>query len=267
MPTIDVHTHAFPDAIAERAIEKLEAECPWKAVGSGTVEALVRTMDAAGVDLAVPCAIATKPGQAGGILQWCRAIASDRLVPFPSVHPDTPDAPDWVARIAEAGFPGLKLHPMYQEFAIDEPRLDGIYAACAECGLPIAFHSGRDIAYPPDDDRADPERLARVLDRHEGLKVISTHMGGWRMWDEADQAVVGRENVYLETSFSLVEPPAERIAAMIRRHGVERVMFGSDWPWCDPADDLRRLDALGLTADELAAVRGDNAARLLGLAG
>lgn len=265
MRTIDVHTHTFPDHVAERAIARLEAECPWKAIGSGKVADLLASMDAAGVAASVICAIATKPDQAEGILKWCQAIRCDRIVPFPSVHPLSPQAGQAVRRVAEAGFVGIKLHPMYQDFAIDDPALDEIYAACQSLGLVVAFHCGRDIAFPPDDDRAAPARTAAMLRRFPELKVISTHMGGWRMWDESDRDLVGQPNVWFETSFSLADLPPQRAADMIRRHGVERVLFGSDWPWARQDGDLAMLDAVPLTPGEMAAIRGENAARLLGI--
>lgn len=265
MAAIDMHTHAFPDQLAERAIRTLEAECPWKAVGDGTLDGLIASMDAADVDVAVVCMIATKPDHAKSILAWCEKVRSDRIEPFPSVHPDTPKPGKAVDKIAKAGFAGMKLHPMYQEFAADEPRLDPIYAAAAGAGLVVAVHCGRDIAYPPDDDRAAPERFARVLDRHPSLRLLCTHMGGWRMWDESDDLLVGRA-IHLETSFSTGErgTDTERIVNMIRRHGVDRVCFGSDWPWAPQKEDLDRLAGSGLTKAELRKILWSNAAGLLG---
>lgn len=264
MPVIDVHTHAFPDSLAARAIEKLEAECPWRTVGPGTVDGLLASMDEAGVDISVVCAIATKPEQAEGILAWCRDIRSERIAPLPSLHPDTPRAGEWVERIAEEGFVGLKLHPMYQQFAIDEPRMDGIYAACESLGLVVEFHCGRDIAFPLTDDRAEPARTARVLERFGRLKAVCTHMGGWKMWRESEELLVGRE-LHFETSFSLDDLPPERMVAMIRRHGPERVLFGTDWPWASQAGDLAKLRQLGLTEAELEGILSGNARRLLGV--
>jgi hypothetical protein len=265
MNIIDVHTHAFPDALAARAIEKLEAECPWRTVGPGTVAGLLASMDQAGVDVSIACAIATRPDQAAGILKWCGSIRSRRIVPFPSLHPDTPQAAQWVRRIADEGYRGIKLHPMYQQFAIDEPRLDAIYAACEAAGLVIAFHCGRDIAYPPDDDRAEPARTARVLERFPRLRAICTHMGGWRMWQESDELLVGRRNVYFETSFSLADLGPRRAAEMVRRHGADRVLFGTDWPWASQDGDLRLLEQLNLRDDERQAVLAGNARALLGI--
>jgi len=263
MPAIDVHTHAFPDGLAERAIAALEAECPWKAVARGTIAELLKSMDEADIDVSLVCAIATKPDQAEGILKWCRKIRSDRIAPLPSVHPKTPDAPAWLGRFAEEGFAGIKLHPMYQAFAVDEGALDGIYAAAGERGLLVVLHCGRDIAFPPDDDRASPARLRRVVQRHPRLRLLCTHMGGWRMWDQVERELLGTE-VYMETSFALEDLGPRQAADMIRRHGTQRVLFGSDWPWAAQRHQVDLLRKLPLTDQERDALLWSNAARMLG---
>lgn len=260
-----MHAHAFPDALAPRAVAALEKAAPWQAVGDGTAGGLIAAMDAADIDVAVACTIATRPRQAGGILRWCRKIRSDRVEPFPSVHPDASKADKHVAKIAEAGFVGIKLHPMYQDFAADEPRMDSIYAAASEAGLLVTLHCGRDIAYPPDDDRAAPRRIRAVIERHPSLRLLCTHLGGWQLWDEADRELIGRD-VWLETSFALGERGVDAATAadMIRRHGIERVCFGSDWPWAAPARALELLGQCGLTRAERQRLLWSNAARLLG---
>jgi len=84
---IDFHAHAFPDALAERAIAHLEKEGNAKAFLDGKVSSLLASMDSAGIERAVVCSIATKPEQFAPILKWSREIASQRIIPLPSVHP------------------------------------------------------------------------------------------------------------------------------------------------------------------------------------
>jgi len=263
MGRIDVHTHAFPDKLAPRAVRTLEAASDWRAVGDGKIDSLLKSMDAADVDVSVVCAIATKPDQVSDILKWCRRVHSDRIEPFPSVHPRTPKPAKWLARFAEEGFAGVKLHPMYQDFVFDDPAMEEIYAAAAERGLLVAAHCGRDIAFPDDTNSASPERIRRVIDRHPGLKLICTHMGGWRMWDEVDRYLIGTP-AYVETSFSLSHLGPQRAADMIRRHGPDRVMMGSDWPWVGQRDEIGRVEELNLDPAATQAVLWRNAARLLG---
>ena len=88
---IDFHAHAFPDALAERAIAHLEKEGNARAFLDGRLSSLLASMDSAGIGRAVVCSIATKPDQFAPILNWSRQIASARIVPLPSVHPKGPD--------------------------------------------------------------------------------------------------------------------------------------------------------------------------------
>jgi hypothetical protein len=222
-------------------------------------------MDEAGIEASAVYNIATRAGQAENILRFCEELRSERLFPLASVHPDDEDAAGWIARAADAGLPGVKLHPQYQGFAVDDPRCEQIYSALQERQLLLALHCGRDFAFPDTDDRASVVRIAAVLDRHPRLRLIATHMGGWRSWQEVEQHLLGRD-CFLETSFSLAELPAERAAEMIRRHGTHRVMFGSDWPWNPQKDELARVDALPLPPEEIEAIRYGNAAALLGIA-
>lgn len=260
---IDFHAHAFPDALAECAVPRLAREANVAARADGKVATLLRSMDAAGIERAVICSIATRPAQFDKILEWSRAVASDRLIPLPSVHPAAPDVTAQVRRIADAGFRGLKLHPYYQEFALDEPRLDPLYETAAARGLLLVAHTGFDIAYPRV-RCADPARIARVVARHPALKLITTHLGGWEDWDEVERHLLGRP-VYMETSFSTAYLGAEKTAALLRRHPADYLLFGTDTPWADQAEELERVRGLALPPDRMAQLLGGNAARLLGL--
>ena len=114
--------------------------------------------------------------------------------------------------------------------------------------------------------RAAPVLLRQIIDALPDLKLIACHFGGYHRLDEAEEHVVG-SNVVLETSWpptmALLEP--ERVRELIRRHGADRVVFGSDWPMADPGAEIAAIRALGLTSDEEAAILGGNLARILGL--
>jgi predicted TIM-barrel fold metal-dependent hydrolase len=264
MAAIDIHAHAFPDDLAKRAMKALEESADWKAALDGKVKSLLGSMDKADIDVSVVCPIATKPGQVEGILKWCAEIRSDRLDAFPSVHPKDADPASWLRRIAEAGFSGIKLHPMYQDFSADDAGMLELYAAAGELGLTVLIHCGRDVAFPMDDDRAEPARIAQALGTVQTVDFVATHLGGWRMWEESRRHLVGAR-CYMETSFSLYELPADEALRMIRAHGVDKVLFGTDSPWADQKLELERVRALGLTEQELKKILFGNAARILGL--
>ena len=90
---IDFHTHAFPDAIAPRAlkilIERMEKRqgASIAPVSDGTAAGLLKLMDEERVDLSVLLPIATRPGNAANVNRFAKSLESERIRPFGSVHP------------------------------------------------------------------------------------------------------------------------------------------------------------------------------------
>lgn len=260
---IDAHTHAFPDALAARAIAHLERRAGVRAALDGTAAALLASMDRAAVTAAVVCAVATGPAQFEPILRWCAAVASPRLLPFPSVHPATRDPAGEARQVAAAGFRGVKLHPEYQDFHADDPALEPLYRALEECGLVALFHAGHDIGYP-DSDRAAPARLLAVHRAFPRLALVAAHLGGFRRWDEVAAQLVG-SGVWLDTSYTIGRIPDALLREILLGHRPDRLLFGSDSPWEDQAAALSSLRALGLPPELEDRICGSNAADLLGL--
>lgn len=260
---IDAHTHVFPDAVAERAVPRLAKEGNVKAWLDGKATSLLGSMDRAGIAKSVICSIATKPEQFGPILKWSQAIASDRLIPLGSVHPSDPEAAAHVRAIRDAGFKGIKLHPYYQDFDLDEARLMPVYEAITDCGLVLVMHTGFDVAFPRV-RKADPVRILNVIRRFPTLKFVATHLGAWEDWDEVKDRLLGLP-LTMEISCALEGMSREQARGMILAHPADRILYGSDSPWNDQAAVMARLRALDLPGDRLDRILGTNAAALFGL--
>lgn len=261
---IDFHTHAFPDALAARAIPALAHTggglIPYT---DGTVSGLYKNMDKCGVSHAVLLNIAVKPGQQTHVNDFAASVISDRLFPFGSVHPDAPNALDELERIRSLGLKGVKLHPEYQGFDVDDPKVIPIYKKIASLGLITVFHAGLDIGYMPP-PRTTPERLARILPAFDGAPVVAAHMGGYMQWEAVIDRLCGLD-IYLDTSYSfsrILKPLAQKIVDL---HGPERILFGTDLPWNEAATESRLIDALDLTPHERDLIFYKNAAGLLGI--
>ena len=261
---VDFHTHAFPDALAPRAIGHLERQSGVRAVLDGTVDALLASMDRAGVAASVVCSIATDPGQFGAILRWSSAIAGPRLYPFPSIHPAAADPADEVRQVAAAGFLGIKLHPEYQGFHVDDPALDALYRALEKTGLIALVHAGHDIGFP-ESDRAAPRRLLAVHRAFPDLKIVAAHLGGFRRWEEVAAHLLG-SGIWLDTSYTIGHITADLLRRILEGHRSDRLLFGTDSPWADQAAEVARIRALGLPGGLADQILGGAARALLGLA-
>lgn len=260
---IDSHTHIFPDALAARAVEQLKGRSGETAYLDGTARGLEESMRRNGIAYSVTQPVSTKPSQAVSINRFCIELKSDGLIQFGTLHPDYEDNAGEVRRLREAGIKGVKFHPDYQQFYVDDERMFPVYRLMADAGLIAFFHAGVDIGLEPP-YHGLPDRLARVLHAFPDLVVVAAHFGGFKMWDEVEEHLIGR-NLYLDTSFTLSFLPAERFVRMARKHGIEKVLFGTDSPWADQGTEVGLLEATGLTDEELDVVFYDNAARLLGL--
>lgn len=259
---VDFHTHAFPDSLAPKAMKALcEGAQDAVAYHDGTVAALLKSMDACGIDKAVLCNIATRVSQFEPIIKWSEQIATDRIIPLCSIHPEDPEALAHISQIKAAGFKGIKMHPYYQDFYLDEERMLPMYERMASEGLILVMHCGYDIAFPPL-RRVDPARILKVCKLFPKLTFVATHMGAWKQWDEVAKILVGQD-VYIEISFALELLPPEEARAILMGHREDRLLFGTDSPWTDQANALRLLRGLNLPSGRLERLLGLNALSLL----
>lgn len=261
---IDFHTHCFPEKIAAKALESL-SRCSGGAIPfhDGTAESLLAQVKADGADGAVALNIATNPRQQESVNDF--AIDTNNRFPnlhaFGSVHPDSPDALDELARIHAAGLKGVKLHPDYQHFFVDEERMLPIYEKIAALGLITVFHAGVDIGYPAP-VHCTPERLAHILPAFGGAPVVAAHMGGYLCWQDVLHFLTEKP-VYFDTAFSFSRMPPDWAREIIHAHGAKKILLGSDMPWSDTGHEIRFVKSLDLAAEETAAILGGNACRLL----
>ena len=268
MNIIDFHTHIFPDKIARQTIERLAEESgEYRPKTDGTLLGLLASMDQAGISLSVVANIATRPGQMMPIFDFCRQLSRDRIAPLISVHPDNnmAEVNALFEQAAAADLKGVKLHPMYQGFFIDDRKMYPLYQLIEHFGFFLVFHTGYDIAFPGN-TQADVERVKTIADEFKELTIVTTHVGGWRQWDRAD--ILGKcDNVYTETSMTLTEQCDEDFVRMVDHFAEDRVLFGSDSPWTDQKEMLDRTLRLGLSDSRMEKMLYLNARSLLGLAG
>ena len=259
---IDFHAHCFPDALAPKAMPILASHSgtPWF---DGTTGGLLTLMDSAGIGRCVVANIATNPRQQRSVNDFAISLLENpRFIPFGSVHPEAPGALDELRRLKDAGIRGIKLHPDYQDFFPDEPRVFPIYQQAARLGLVTLFHAGVDIGLC-NPVRCTPAHLARALPRFEGAPVVAAHFGGYILWREVLEHLCGQD-IYFDTSYCARKMPPPWAREIIAAHGPDRILFGTDLPWADPLDEIGFVRQI--SADETMAenILGNNAVKLLG---
>lgn len=189
---IDAHIHIFPDSIAEKALKNLSEICKMPYWTDGSVKGTEEKLKDWKIDKAICMNIATKPKQQDTINRWAASIQNDTLLCFGTVHPDAPDAIEELQKIRDLGLYGIKFHPDYQNFRIDDPRMFPIYEAVSGLGFPVTFHTGWD-PLSPDLIHAPSQAVAKVADLFPKLTIIAAHMGGMNRYNESETYLCGKK--------------------------------------------------------------------------
>lgn len=258
----DMHVHIFPDFLAKRAISGIGETSHVPPVTAATLSDTRKRLKQWGISGAAVMNIATKPEQQTNVNNWAAEIQDDYFYCFGSVHPNAPDAVDELLRIRSLGLYGVKLHPEYQDFFVDDKKAYPVYEALQELGLPVTIHAGWDPV-SPHLVHTPPKALAKVAHDFPRMTIIAAHMGGMKLSDEAEEYMIGLENVYLDTSMSYLIVAPQQAKRMILRHGTEWILFASDCPWSLPTEQVRYLEQLQLSTGAMEDILYRNARRLL----
>lgn len=263
MEIINAHAHIYPDKIAQKATEAIGEFYDIKMTAkAGTVENLLEKEKLAGVSKFIVHSCATKPHQVRAINEFIKKELNEHseLIGFMTLHQDLTQEEmtaevDWCV---ENGFKGVKLHPDFQKFLIDGEEAQKIYRAVGD-KLPILFHTG--------DDRYEyskPARLAATAKKYPHMRFIGAHFGGYRCWDELD-VYKGLDNVWFDTSSSLMFISVEKAMSLINYFGFERFFFGDDYPMWDINEEKARFENLPLSDKAKEAIYSENIKKFLNL--
>lgn len=261
---IDFHTHMFPDKIAARTIDFLsKTGGDMNPFTDGTWKGLKESTKQAGIDHSIVLPIATRPGQFHTINEFATHFQEGTLISFGSLHPESENYKEELRQIRDMGMKGIKLHPDYQDTYFNDIRYKRIISYATELGLIISVHAGQDPKCP-DNIHCTPAMAEEVLNEVEPEKLVLAHMGGNELWSEVEERLVGR-NVYFDTGVILDRMPQEQFLCMVREHGADRIVFGTDSPWADQKKFVEILKEMPLEEEERNQIFAGTAVKLLGL--
>lgn len=255
---IDVHAHVFPNMLAEKAAVNIGKFYGIRMKYNGTVDALLNEGTEAGVNKFVIHSVATTPSQIDSINSFIvRTVQAnpDRFIGFATLHPDSPKLQEQFEWAMENGLRGIKLHPDFQRFDIDEEKAMPIYKM-AEGRCPVIIHMG--------DERTQyskGEKLYKVLQRFEALDVIGAHFGGYSEWAES-AAYLSLSNLYVDTSSSMFKLRPDQVRKLIDIYTPQKVLFGTDYPMWNARDELDFLSRVDISDEERELILHGNAERL-----
>jgi hypothetical protein len=280
---VDFHAHAYSPEFIERIAARVarggwEHHLPPAAVAAGfrgptmviegSPRSLVEAMSSAGIDRATVMPVAYRPEWARDLNDWTLDACDGHpeLIPFASIHPDDPGWRVELARVLARGARGVKIHPELQlhrgsACLLEDSYLE-VFEAVSQAGVPVVTCTFFREEVLAGSEGVGP-RLKSVVSMFPRLRLVAAHMGAMLNW-AANHAIIG-SSAYLDLAFVPNQIEDRELVRMIRAHGADRVLFGSDAPYAHPKDMLEGVLRLGLHDDELDALLWRNAADLIDL--
>jgi len=259
---IDAHTHIFPDKIAEKVSENIGAFYGLDWYSPASVGNLISAGNEIGVCHYLVCSTATVVSQVEHINDFIASVAAahPEFTALMALHPDFENYEEELDRGMKMGLRGVKLHPDFQRFNMDEERLIPMYRAIAKRGLPLLIHMG-DERY----EYSRPCRLAQLMRAVPDLTVIAAHFGGYQRWEEALDTLPPSPNLWFDTSSSLGILSYDNAMRLMERFGVNKFMFGTDFPIWSPSVEVEKVEKLPLSDAEFELVFSENFKRLFNM--
>lgn len=190
----------------------------------------------------------------------------DRFIAFATVWPHEGEAAvaEVDRAIGELGMAGIKIHPVVMDIDLDDPRVLAVVERTAELGVSFVSHlnsarlrdlptASSSVSDPSDErvrsDRADARRLESVVGVFDSPRCQSAHMGG------VTSEVVKASNITFQTAGG----HQGVIEWAVRELGAHRIVFGSDFPFLDLEDELRKVHDADISEEAREAILWRNA--------
>lgn len=280
---IDFHTHTFPDAVAEKVIDKLGRLSGVEPSTDATVSGLAASMKRAGISHCVNLPVMTSPNQVESVnsklIGSMEKMAQNGILTFGGLHPDYENCKAELKRLKDAGIKGIKLHPAYQGVDLTDLRNKRIIAAASELDLIILIHAGIDVGIYQK-NYASVSQILTIIKDVRPPKFVLAHLGGWACWDDVERYLC-KAPLWMDTAFTIgpitphhSAPPGpysrvtlsdEQFLRIVRKHGAQRILFATDCPWQEQSRYVQRFRGLPLTEDARENILHKNAKKLLGL--
>lgn len=258
---INSHCHIYPEKIASKAVEGIRDFYDLDMSLNGKLDDLIRDGNSVGVTHYLVHSVATTPKQVSSINEFIAESVNAHpglFTGFGTLHPDSEDIQGDFDYLIELGLKGVKLHPDFQQFAMDEERAFKIGEVVSAANVPMLVHCG-DFRY----NYSNPDQIKAFLEKFPEVTFIGAHFAGWSVWEEATEKLSEFKNLYVDLSSSLYALSPETALELIHAYGSDRVLWGTDYPMWESASEMEYFNKIDLTEKERRQILYDNAAKLL----
>ncbi|MDR1183918.1 MAG: amidohydrolase [Coriobacteriales bacterium] len=259
MKIVDVHCHIYPDKIATKATESVGRFYQIEMKGKGSTSDLLACQEQANITASIVHSVALRADNVRSINDFIaeQVHLHPSLIGFATMHQEFENMEAEIERCIALGLKGFKLHPDSQGANADDPRLMHLYEIL-EGRLPLILHCG-DYRW----DNSHPRRIREILHAFPNLVLNAAHFGGWSLCDLAVEYLED-ENCFMDISSSSVYLGSRRTTELIHIYGAERILFGSDYPMWNPAEEVERFLRNNLSDAEREQICWHNAESFVG---
>lgn len=262
MKYIDTHCHVFPDAMAARALEVLTGNCEYVPTTDSTLADTIAKQRSWGCNQFVMLDIATSASSVRKVNDFLMEHNDNRRIfSFGTIHPEFKEFREELSRLEAAKIKGIKFHPGYQNFRMDDKAMYPLYEEIAKRNLIMLFHGGYDPAFVGN-DCSDPDRAGRMAKDFKGVKIVLAHLGNVLDNHMAMEHLLGLD-VYFDVSMTDKHMPKNQIEQLIKGHGVDKFLYATDSPWSDGPGVQKMINGLNLTDRDKEKIFYKNAVKLL----
>ncbi|MDR2395148.1 MAG: amidohydrolase family protein [Endomicrobium sp.] len=262
MEIIDSHCHIWPEKVVDKAKSYLENLLGIKMITLPTASNLLKHMNESGISKSVVSSVASRPDQVLSINNWLFSLQQERFIVFASMHPFFKGFRKELKRIQDNAY-GIKFQPEFQNFYFDDELIFYIYEEIEKLQIPLLVHCGVQLNSRKN-SKSSPDRILKVLNKFSSLKIIGAHMGGFLMWEESLRLLAGK-NIYFDTSDSVRFMKRDLLDEFFYKHGLEKIIFGSDFPLADSKKDIEFINSLNIIDEDKEKILSGNIKKILNI--
>ena len=177
----------------------------------------------------------------------------DKLIPFAWLDPRIEDSSETLELLVEKhGFKGLKLHPLLNGYYLSNEVVFPLIEKSIELSIPVLIHTGYGVL-------GDVNLVSVIAKAYTDARLVIGHM----IEPDCINVAKRHENVFLETSDA---PHLKVIEKAVKVVGAEKILYGTDYPFCDSIkSEISKIKLADIKDEEKELILSGNATRLLKL--
>ncbi len=275
---IDSHTHIFPIEIRDKRENFFDGEVAFKLLYSvpgsklTCAEELIRNMDNEGVDKSIVFGFPWKTRdyfkRNNDYIIDVVERYKDRLIGFCTFSPLAKDVEKELERCLKSGLAGVGELAFYTSNISKDTikAFEPIAEIAQKSDVPILLHTNESVGhYYPGKSPMTLKEIYDFVQYFSANKIILAHWGGglffYYLMKKAVKGVL--KNTWFDTAASPYLYDKEIYSIFTNIVGLDKLLFGSDFPLVKPGRYFEEMKAAGLPKDAIEKMCGKNAMALL----